>query len=206
MVRLIVRMTVYQHISLCQNLPIFQPVSVHCSNVHVSNLQSICEYNDYTLTNVLVSDTTLQLIFETQVDCLCSKHKYTVYVPTTDKGLFCPMCQMYYYKSNRFGGILSISGYLRTVVFSCNSPLGVLSRRGLVCNSLDNGGPGVLTTWVASISVGGFGVSPLDGWYDSLVSSRCWRFRRITRPSSNSTSYDRGPDDLMTLPLTGHRH
>ena len=100
MVRLIVRMTVYQHISLFQNLPIFQLVSVHCSNVHVSNLQSICEYNDYTLTNVLVSGTTLQLIFETQVYCLCSKHKYTVYVPITDKGLFCPMCQMYYYNSN----------------------------------------------------------------------------------------------------------
>ena len=108
---------------------------------------------------------------------------------------------MYYYKSNRFGGILSLSGYLRTVVFSCDSHLGVLSRRGLVCNSLDNGGPGVLTTWVASISVGGFGVSPLDGWYDSLVSSRCRQFWRIIRPSSNSTLYDRGPDDLMTLPL-----
>ena len=128
MVRLIVRMTVYQHISIFQNLPIFQLVSVHCSNVHVDNLQSVCEYNDYTLTNVLVSDTTLQLIFETQVDCLCSKHN----VPTTDKGLFCPVCQMYYYKSNRFGGILSLSGYLRTVVFSCDSHLGVLSRRGPV--------------------------------------------------------------------------
>ena len=61
--------------------------------------------------------------------------------------------------------------------------MGVLSRGGLVCNPLDNGGPGVLTPRVASITVGGFGVSPLDGWYDCLVSNMCLRFGRITRPS-----------------------
>ena len=64
----------------------------------------------------------------------------------------------------------SLSGFLRTVVFSCDLHLGVLSRSGLVCNSLDNDGPGVLTPRVASITVGGFGVSSLDGWYDSPVS------------------------------------
>ena len=62
MVRLIVCMTVYQHISLFQNSPIYQLLIVHCSNVHVSNLRNVCDYNDYTLTNVLVLDTTLKAI------------------------------------------------------------------------------------------------------------------------------------------------
>ena len=30
---------------LFQNLTLFQLVSVHCSNVHVSNLRNVCEYN-----------------------------------------------------------------------------------------------------------------------------------------------------------------
>ena len=82
MVRLIVCMTVYQHISLFQNSPIYQLLSVHCSNVHVTNIRNVCDYNYYTLTNVLVLYTTLSYL----------KHKYTVYVSTTDKRLFSPLC------------------------------------------------------------------------------------------------------------------
>ena len=43
-----------------------------------------------------------------------------------------------------------------------------------------------------------------DGVNGSRVAIRCCRFRRMSRPSSDNTSYDRGPLRRTTFARTGH--